>query len=322
MAELGKFRNTEEIQDDFDTPEGGVYLVYGQIGNGKTTEATRRILSSLQNGRAVYTNIKLDLSPLNLDQRTLPTLTFFNLVFFRKRYYVFDKKNYHYVDVKKDFSKDILMKGETKKVFDLDKLIEYLNTLTDCDIHWDEGWYLLNSYEGSHTSMAKQQLIFHTRHFGRTITLYTQRFSSIHVSARSQINSFFKCEKLLSFPWVWLRVTEYQDLKDDAPDEEIPAHRVNYMSNRRFFKYFNTHELRDGAARSQIIHAVAYDLSLVERFVALFAAWLSPFFRKQGSTRPFPVVPLPPKRLKVKKSYPQVIHHELIRPQKLKVVSL
>lgn len=261
LSSLGKLVPYEEIENDFSPHEGEIQMVFGQIGNGKTTECVRRILTALQNGEVVYTNVKLDLTKISFDERLKLGVTFFKFIFWRKRYYKFDKKNYHYVNID-DFE-------------NIDALITYLNSLTDCQIHWDEGWYLLDSYERD--NKEKRRLVYHTRHFARKITIYSQRVNSISVNGRSQINRFFECEKLMSWPWVLLRVTEYQELKDDMPDKEFPAHRINYFANNKYFSVFNTHELRGGVPKSQKVHAEAYDLTFGQRITALFVSLIAKF---------------------------------------------
>jgi len=191
--ELGKRVPDEELVDLFQTaPEGSIQLIYGRIRQGKSTEAVRRMLDALEMGHVVYSNLRLDLSFEHLDERLIFSETFSSLL--RpwskryKRFYVFHAENFHwfdpvsgYVDGKPTF--DPRNGGEVK----------WLNSLTDCDIYYDEGQWLLDSYEKTDVSVAKRKLITESGHVGRTIVIIAQRTQSIHVNARGPASSHLSC---------------------------------------------------------------------------------------------------------------------------------
>lgn len=255
-ALLGKQVDEKELEGTFKAPEGTIDMIYGHIRNGKTTHGVRVMLDSLENGVPVYSNLNLDLSKFNFDDRVSFKHTFWNWLLFKKRYYTFDKKNFHYVDEKKYKQKE--------------DLIAFLLTLTDCCIVWDEGQWLLDSYSGTKFALDLRLWLLHTGHFNRRIVIITQRPTSVHVTARGNIARFFKCKKLLSWPFMVLRVMEFQDMKAETVDEEAPpVSRSLYIANRRIFKAFNTHYLRGGVPVSQKVFLQAYDLNFYERCQAI-----------------------------------------------------
>lgn len=252
MKELGKkVTNTQELIDIFEPSEGSVNMYYGRIGNGKTYAATADILELLSKGRPVYANWHINFD--TFDQRNSPIHTLFNFLFFRKRYYKFPKDNFHY------FSPD-----------DVD--IEFLQKLTDCDVFIDEGQWIFDSYEGTKFSKAKRRLILHTRHLNRSLNIISQRTQAIQVSARGQVNRFYKCVKKLSWPFLIFSRYEYQDMKDNDVDETQQHGRKTYFANKRVLNAYDTKYLRAGIPKSQQVYFEAYDLNFFQRLVALIRA--------------------------------------------------
>lgn len=261
---LGRLVDKEALVGSFNAPEGTIDLVYGRIRNGKSTHAVRIMLDALQNGVPVYSNMNLDLSAFSFDDRDSFQHTFWNLLLFRRRYYSFDKSNFHYVDEKNFSSKEAL--------------IDYLLTLTDCVVVWDEGQWLLDSYTGTKFALPLRLWLLHTGHFNRRIVIVTQRPTAVHVTARGNVNRFFKCKKLLAWPVVILRVEEFQDMVSETVDEtQKPVSRSVYIANRRVFRAFNTHYLRGGVPKSQEVYLQAFDLSFVERVQAFGLRLISGF---------------------------------------------
>ncbi len=275
---IGKQVPKEALWETFPANEGGIQAIIGMIGSGKSTEAVRRIKTSLSNGKAVYTNILLDLSGVEFDDRNEPWYVFTGLFTFRKRYYVFDKKNYHYFSPKNGTV-------DGKKTFapiskDPDGIIKWLNSITDAEIYYDEGQRVVNSYEGTRVSKDKLDLIEETRHMNRLLVIITQRANRIHVNARANVNQFFLCHKqwswfpFLVFPILKYYVTEYQAMVGNEVDVNQPVTRKVYTvrGNHKVWSMFNTHELRDGKPKSQKIHFTAYDFGMFDK-VKTIAYW-------------------------------------------------
>ena len=272
-SQEGKRVSDKELMEMFDAQEGGVQAIYGPIRSGKSTEGVRRMYQSLSNGKVVYSNILLDFSGVEFDDRQVPFYVFTSAFSWRKRFYVFDKKNYHYFNP---------LTGEVDGVKTFDPLdpngiIVWLNTLTDCEIYFDEGQRILNSYEATHVSPEKLALIEETGHVNRLIVIITQRTQRIHVNARGNVNQFFRCSKKMSFfpflifPILKYYVTEYQEMIGNEVDETMPCGRMTYTvkSNRKVWSMFNTHYLRGGRKKSQKVFFKAYDLTRRERFLQL-----------------------------------------------------
>ena len=260
---LGKKVDSKELEGLFEAPEGDIELIYGRIGEGKTTEAVRRMLLTLSNGGVVYSNVKMDLSNSVFDDRQSLSLSFWNWLLFRKRYFSFRKENYHYFD---------------PNDYEPDDMVEYLSKLTDCEIYYDEGHWLLDSYQGTKISKARRRLVLETRHFNRKLVLITQRPTAIAVSARGNVNRFWKCRKLMTWPFLMLRVEEFQDMAGETVDDtQKPVSQHIYIANNKYFSVFNTFYLRGGVLRSQDVFFDAFDLSLFERFNTLLVNFLAIF---------------------------------------------
>jgi len=266
----GKEVPKEKLQPDlFNAPEGFIQLIYGRIRQGKSTEAVRRMVEALSDGISVYSNIALDLSSLSLDDRTNTSVIISRLFTpWRHRFYSFDTRNYHFMD-------PILGEVDGVQVYDPSKKgaeIEWLNTLTDCLIVYDEGQWLLDSYEATYASVAKRKLITETGHMNRVIVIVAQRTQSVHVNARGNVNQFFRCSKKSFFGlFSMLMVEEFQDMKGQDVDEAVQPIRVNrYFSHGRYWRLFNTHYLRRGRPRSQEVLYRAFDLTNWDKIVVAF----------------------------------------------------
>jgi len=226
----------ELLLDLFEPDEGSVNFYYGRIGNGKTYSATADILHFLSQGRVVYANWHIDFS--GFDERKSLIHVFWKVLFFRKRFFRFPKENFHY------FSPD-----------DVD--VKFLGKLTDCEVFIDEGQWIFDSYKGTDFSVEKRKLILHTRHFNRSIVVVSQRPTAIHVSARANVNRFFRCER----PFVGLQRffhllffvrTEFQDMVNETVDEESdPVSTEWSMPRRALLNAYDTKYLRGGLDPSQ-----------------------------------------------------------------------
>jgi len=235
----------------FESSEGVISQYYGRIGQGKTYNATADVLDDLARGEVVYTNWRINYD--GFDQRQ----SFFYLIRgillpFVRRFYSFRKENLHFIDIDNDF---------------LDKF----EKLTDCKVYLDEGHVIFDSYEMTRMSMQKRKAVLHTRHFNRSINIISQRPTAVHVSMRANVNVFYKCEKLLSWPFLVFRRTEFQDLTGETVDETKPLSRKHYLADKRVLASYNTKYLRGGVPRSQEVYFDAYNLTYRDKFRALFS---------------------------------------------------
>lgn len=253
----------KELQSYFPAPEGAIQLIYGKIRNGKSTHAVRRMFDDLFNGMVVYSNIKLNLDGIEFDERQRLIIATLGLVPLRKRFFVFSKENFHWFNPLTGIC-------DGNYVFDpksRDSEIEWLNSLTDCRIYYDEGHWLLDSYESTKASLDKRKLVTESGHLGRTLILISQRTQSIHVNARGNVNQFFRCSKHRKLGLIpYLLVEEFQDMKGTDVDEEAdPVSTTQYFRNGRYWGLFDTHYLRAGRESSQPLMFEAFDLSYWER---------------------------------------------------------
>lgn len=248
----------ELLLDLFEPDEGSVNFYYGRIGNGKTYSATADILDFLSQGRVVYANWHIDFQ--GFDERESFIHVFFKTLLWKKRFFRFPKENFHY------FSPD-----------DVD--IKFLSQLTDCEVFIDEGQWIFDSYKGTDFSIEKRKLILHTRHFNRSLNIISQRTQALHVTARGQVNRFFKCEKKMQYPFLIFRRTEYQDMKENDVDEEAePVSVKTYFANKKVLNAYNSKYMRSGIAKSQDVYFEAFDFSFLGRLRLLLSFARFPSF--------------------------------------------
>lgn len=250
---VGKKVVEDELLDLFEPPEGSVNFYYGRIGNGKTYAATADVLEFLAQGRVVYVNWHINYE--GFDERLSGAHRFFHFVFGRRRFYRFKKENLRY------FSPD-----------DVD--VEFLGSLTDCDIFIDEGQWIFDSYEGRSFSKEKRRLILHTRHVNRSLNIISQRTQAVQVSARGQVNRFFRCSKKMEWPWLIFRREEFQDMSGDDVDETADPVSVKvYFAKKEVLNAYDTKYLREGIPKSQEVQFEAYDLNFRERLELLLGLY-------------------------------------------------
>jgi len=299
----------KELLGLFEPDEGSINMYYGRIGQGKTYNATADILELLSRGEVVYCNWIINYSGFD-ERESFPHL-FWKTVAFRKRFYVFKKENLRY------FNPD-------------DVTIEFLSSLTDCHIYIDEGQWIFDSYEGTKFSVEKKKLILHTRHVNRTLNIISQRTQAIQVTARGQVNRFYKCEKMMSYPWLIFRRYEYQDMVGQDVDENAePLSVKTYFARRKVMDAYNSKYLRGGVLRSQEVHFEAFDLTLREKAWAMVGRLVARFSGREPVDYESWVLQVPRDRcmpsqfelenltkwdrglLDLQKRKLQVIHHEL-----------
>lgn len=256
--QLGKAVVMNDLLEVFSASEGSINMYYGLIGNGKTYAATSDILDLLRQGKVVYANWRIVVE--DHDDRESFWHTFFNIVMLRSRFYRIPcAKNLHFFD------------PEEPRFDSPGSLVEWLSGLNDCHVFFDEGQDMFDSYEGTKFSKAKRRLILHTRHYHRTLNIISQRPTAIQVSARGNVNRFYKCVKIASWPWVRFARFEFQEMTGETVDEQAdPISKKTYWGSNRVFRAYNTDYLAEGIPKSQKVFFEAYDLTFFERFRALF----------------------------------------------------
>jgi len=263
--EIGKKVLTQDLIDVFAASEGAINMYYGLIGNGKTYAATADILELLKQGKVVYCNWRIIVS--DFDDRESLVMILMNLLLFRKRFYKIPcSKNLHF------FDPDTF---ETTGA-----MVEWLSGLNDCHVFFDEGQDMFDSYEGTKFAKSKRRLILHTRHYHRTLNIISQRPTAIQVSARGNVNRFYKCVKIASWPWVRFARFEFQEMSGETVNELAePISRKTYWGSNRVFSAYNTDYLAEGIPKSQAVNFEAFDLSLKER-VWVFFCWFGVVYAK------------------------------------------
>jgi len=273
--ELGTKVPDEEKVDIFIAPEGELNLYYGQIGSGKTYGATADIIEELKQGRVVYATwpIKID----SFDDRESWFLVILNLFLFRKRFYKIPcAENFHFIDAEKG-EVDGVQTWNPERPSDY---IDFLNTLNHCSLYLDEAWRVIDSYASTRDfGVEVRSLILVTRHKFRTINLIAQRPNSIQVTARANMNRFYKFVKLATWPWIRFARFEFQEMTGETVNEEVdPVSVKTYWGSKSIFSAYNSYFYGD-LNRLHDFKFDAYDLSFKERILAFFRLFK---FKKRG----------------------------------------
>ena len=268
MKILGKKVN---VPLPWQAPEGSANLYYGMIRSGKTYGATADIVEEVKQGTVVYATWPIALECF--DDRFDFFISLRNFLFWKKHYHVIDApKNFHYIDAEK---------GEVDGVHAFDpseprRYIEYLNTLNHCSLYIDEAWRVIDSYKGTSMGIETRNLILVTGHKFRTVNLIAQRPTSIHVSARGNMNRFYKFVKIANWPWVRFARYEYQEMSGETVDEtQDPISKKTYWASKKIFNAYNSYFYGELAP----VHPVnfeTYELNLWERALNLVLSWRKP----------------------------------------------
>jgi len=275
MINIGSKVISSELIDVFSASEGSINMYYGLIGNGKTYNATADILDLLKQGKVVYCNWKINVH--DFDDRENLFLLIWNLIFHKKRFYRIPcEKNLHFFDPE-EFESTV-------------ELVSWLSSLNDCHIFFDEGQDMFDSYEGTRFSKAKRRLILHTRHFHRTLNIISQRPTAIQVSARGNVNRFYKCVKISNGFWFlpprFARL-EYQEMSGETVDEtKEPISKKTYWGSSRVFRAYNTDYLSEGIPKSQEVYFQAFELGFSERSEVLLSNVKAIFRLKAKNSTP------------------------------------
>lgn len=265
MQELGQKVFANELIDVFKASEGSINMYYGPIGNGKTYAATADILALLKQGKVIYVNWRIKVPDHDDRESFYYVLRSLFLPWMKRFYFIPCESNLHYFDPDQFESPQAIT--------------EWLMKLNDCHIFFDEGQDMFDSYEGTRFAKSKRRLILHTRHYHRTLNIISQRPTAIQVSARGNVNRFYKCVKISSWPWIRFARYEFQEMSGETVNEDAdPISVKRYWGNNRVFSAYNTSYLADGIPKSQMIFFEAYDLTIKERLIALYRI----FFERQS----------------------------------------
>jgi len=275
----GRIVPREELIEIFQATEGEINMIYGKIGNGKTYCATAMIIEKLKEGKVIYCNWRVIVQ--DFDERDSFGQVLINLLLFQKRFYKIPRaQNLYFFDVDDgcfDHTGRMLVKFDGTA-----SVVEYFSSLNDCEIFWDEGQDMFDSYEGTKFSKAKRRLILHTRHYHRTLYIISQRPTAIQVSARGNVNRFYKCVKIGSFLGrPRFARYEFQDMTGETVDELAePESTVVYWGKDEIFNAYNTDYLSEGIEKSQSVFFEAFDLTTFEKIVVLIKIFGNMFHKK------------------------------------------
>jgi len=207
----------------FSNEDAHIDLIYGRVGQGKTYAATKDILERLSKGEVVYANWKIAYD--GDDQRYSLLWILLAMVGIKRRFYRFDPANLHYLPIDENF-------------------MDVFEKLTDCAVYLDEGHVIFDSYQHAKFSLRKRTSILHTRHFNRSLVIVSQRPTAIHVSARANVERFFKVERWLKWPVLVFTKTEYQDMVNETVDETKALRTSFYFGSRRIMQSYSSRYMR------------------------------------------------------------------------------
>jgi len=252
----------QELIDIFEPDEGSINFYYGRIGQGKTYAATADIIELLKRGEIVYANWRINFS--DFDERSSFKIALVKYFAGKKYFFAYNHENFHYIDTNEP------------------DLIGILNKLVGVHIFIDEGQWIFNSHLKT-DDPDKRRLILEGGHYCRSLNVITQRPMNILKDIRSQINIWYKCEKRLSiFGLTLFARWEYQDMKDDVPDEdpELQPPVKHYWAREEIFRAYETHAMRrDDAIYVEPVFQV-FETTYFER-LALVYSFLIPGFVKR-----------------------------------------
>jgi len=237
MKKIGSTQDvTQELLDAFAPVEGENTVYYGKVRNGKTRCATEDILQLLERGEIVWANwlVKFD----GYDQRDSWGIALLKLISGNRIFYKFNPENFVYMN-----PDDLISGGDEEGVN-----VKFLSRLVGVHLFIDEGQWVLPSTERAWTPelVEKMKLVLHGGHYCRTLNIITQRPVNISKTTRSQIHTWYKCEKVLAWPFLIFRRSTITDMVDDLPDEEnIDSVKIYWpWNNAKVFASYNTHGMR------------------------------------------------------------------------------
>jgi hypothetical protein len=218
----------QKILSFFHTVEGMNTVYYGKVRNGKTYSATADIWELLDRGEIVYANWLIKWP--GYDERQQKVKCFLKMLVGQKTVFHYLPENFHY------FSPD-----------DID--VAFLGKLVGVHLFIDEGQWLFNS-QVRHQDDEKRKLILHGGHYCRTLNVITQRTTNVFKDIRSQINIWYKVEKKFTIgSLIMFQRWEFQEMKNDEPDEEKPeGHPKTYFGRKKIFQSYDTHGMRSADA--------------------------------------------------------------------------
>lgn len=255
-----------DIQSLFRPEEGSNTCYYGRVRNGKSTAATADIIALLDRGEIVYANWRVDFKGYN--QQNSFKDTFIKWVVGKKYFFHYKPENFVFVP-----PDDLITNSG-------DITIAYLNRLVGVHLFIDEGQWLFSSLDKKidEEVIEKMKLILHGGHYCRTLNIITQRPINISKNSRSQIHFWYKCEKLLSVPFLLLRKTVFEDMKDDLPDEGDEDRKTYtstklYVPSKKLLSAFDTHGMRAKDAIEVVSQYDVYETTFLQR-TRLLASFL------------------------------------------------
>jgi len=205
-----------------------------------------------------------------------------NILLFRRKYFLIKcPENFHYINVELGQVDGV----DTFKAGSNSEYIEYLNSLNHCTLFIDEAWRVMDSYaRATDVSIPVRNLILVTRHKYRRVNLIAQRTQSIQVTARANMNRFYKFEKIVSWPFVRFRRSEYQDMVAENVDEtQKPVSVKTYFARKSIFNRYNSYYY----GSLEPVHKpqfVVFHLGFIQRFIA-FGKMLGGSFRRLSLKR-------------------------------------
>lgn len=257
--------------------EGALKQIYGRIGNFKTYYATQLAFKLLEEGQIVKTNWRIDWNGYDEREQIIPNLLV--ALGIKDHLWEFPKGNWEYFSILPSWAHERGYKN----------FLDWFKNQTDCTIMIDEGHMAFDSYQLTRVPIEERILITSTRHFDRSVYIISQRPSAIHVNYRANVNQFYKCEAT-SDSWFgrYFRVTEFQDTKNDVPDETLEEIRdpetgeiteskykfavssQEYRVDKKMFERYDSKYLREGLPASQKNFAVSYPVTQKTGFKNLF----------------------------------------------------
>jgi len=264
-------KNTEEIINLFKPQEGTIAFYYGKVRNGKTYNATADIWELLQRGEVVIANWIVDFK--GFDERESFARSFFKFLLGREYYFHYKADNFYF------FAPDS----------DRLPLVKKLRKEVGVHIFIDEGQWVLNSHNRK-VDEDSQKLVLTNGHFCRSLNIISQRPGNVLKDYRSQVTFWYKCEKVMAWPFLIFKKTIIEDMKEDMPDEESEDNKSKvYFAKKWIMESYDTHFMRDKDAVHRRSEFDLYRLSRFQRFLLLGSFFIPKFFKRRSKVKIEPV---------------------------------
>jgi len=245
--DTGEGKKEVDLLELLPLQEAVINHVSGKMRNGKTYISTKMVLDHLKDGAVVYTSWKIKWD--GYDERKSRWNMWKAKMGFKKEFLVAPKENWHYLPY--DGVEDPVTSATLYAPYTnwMDKFL----SLTDCEVWLDEGQIPLNTYESTRIKQDKQNAIFFTGHFNRSIYVISQRPIQVHPIVRANISRFYIVSKTDGWLGTKFLVREFQEIDSQGlPDMTAePESEEEFSFDKKIAEAYDSKYMRGNVKESQ-----------------------------------------------------------------------